>query len=84
MTSPKMSARKALEIHRKGHPDRHVGWDDVAALEQARVEYARACAILAALVDECEAMDAESSAENIAAWGSAIAKRRALERGEES
>ena len=76
---PELSARKALEIVRKGHSL----WCDADANHVA--EYARACAILAALVEESEACDMEpGTVASFNAWSDAKDKRRRLERGEES
>lgn len=75
---PEMSARKALEIARQGDPS---DWYLVGT-EFDSADYARALAILAALVDECEARDSDEP-DAYATWRAAYTKRRRLERGEE-
>lgn len=79
-----MSAREALEIVKGGHP----GAASVAFGKPEGIRYARACAIVEALVDFHEARCAEwDSARAVPASELAINKWyhvRALERGEES
>lgn len=78
MTSPKMSAREALEIVIDNAPS-YAEFDSVADHQAAQAEYERAQRILAALVDECEARELPGNS-----WLPKYNKRRALERGEES